>query len=154
MFIDSYDENGLSGSSDTTLAGIRVELLDSNGSTVLYNTTTDASGRFRLLSYKQDAGQRIRITPPIGYKFTAYNVNNAASFAVSGVDSDFLRATTDGVSSMITLPALTPTPLVNISAGLVKLPVITANDVDRLINQSTATNDTVVVGMTGSGVVM
>ncbi len=143
VFFDVLDENGLwySSTSYERFAGLNevtVQLLDTDGNTVIDTTKTDASGRFTLKSYKGVANQIVEIIMPTTssgtYKLTKQNVyayTGATFFTSYGSDSDFPRDT-----RKLVLPAIPSTGFANVSAGIVRLPEISAPDANVLLGQT------------------
>ncbi len=131
VYFDVMDENGNWYGSTSyerypTANEVTVTLYDTDGTTVIDSTTVSPTdGRFNLSSYKGDAGQIIKITMPTTgggtYKLTK---KSTSVFTSTYYDSDFDRDT-----NSLTLPALTANGFLNISAGIVRLPEITAPDV-------------------------
>jgi len=151
VFFDVLDEDGLwSGSTATERYPIAnevtVRLLDTNGTTQIDQTTVDpATGRFQLSTFKGDAGQIIEIGLPTSTGNWRLTAQSEQDFWVASNDSDFNRTT-----RRLTLGAIPLTGFSNISAGFVRLPEITMQDVSAQPGQTTSSNAAVNVFMTGN----
>lgn len=91
------------------VAGVTVDLLAADGTTILETTTTDANGKY-LFSNLALGTYEVKFVAPTGYKFTTQGVGGNAA-----VDSS-ANATT-GVTAPITLTAAAPNNL-NVAAGI------------------------------------
>jgi|GEM_PF-5741783 len=128
VFWDTYDENGVRSTNasqgESYVGGVKLELLDTDGSTVIDTAVTNASGQFVLHAFKETAGQSIRITMPTNAGTTVKLTKQSTGTIVSSMyDSDFSRST-----NLLVLPTLAKDGIANISAGLVKLPQIVISD--------------------------
>lgn len=138
VFWDVHDENGLRGITTATGAaaergvpGVRVNLYAPDGVTLIDSTTTGTEGKYTLHSYTSVTGQIIEIIPPTktdialtGGADTKLTLQSTAQVAASALDSDFDRGT-----NRLVLPKIPANGVKNISAGLIKLPQLSANDV-------------------------
>lgn len=119
-----YDpnENGTkSGTAETAMEGITIEVKRTADDSVVATTETNTEGNysFELL---EGEGLYLELTLPDGYKLTR---QSESDHTVSANDSDFIRTT-----NRFNLPTvLRNGTYTNLSAGLVKIPVLTAPDI-------------------------
>ncbi|MCL1854415.1 MAG: hypothetical protein FWF86_01665, partial [Clostridia bacterium] len=138
VFFDVYDENGLWNGNPATerLAGageVTVNLYDTDGTTLIYSAVTDAGGEFVLKSSKTDAGQILEVIPPAVTTGGEYMLTgqSAGSINASYIDSDFNR-----ITRRVTLPELPENGIPNLSAGLVRLPLLTVSDISVTVGET------------------
>ena len=160
MFWDLYDENGTRNGDNNTepyINGVTLTLYDANGTQIDQQVTANSQGGSNatyngvfpaLRTYKADAGQYIVVTNPTvtdgsTVKLTKKSANGPIQ---SAVDSDFDRET-----NTLTLGTLSVNGLNNISAGFVKLPKVTASDVNLRVGQTVSTSAIIDEFVTNTG---
>ncbi len=147
VFWDVYDENGQKNANNTYepyvkyADNVAIALYDTDGTTlidrcvvgdpkVFFNGKALTDGQFYLRTHKLDEGQVLRVELPNSVQVTA--TQNAVpklarqstkTYSFEKTDSDFDRKSLEMV-----LPALAPSGLKNLSAGLVRLPDFTIAD--------------------------
>ena len=133
-----YDlnENGLkSGTKETGMEGVTVMLKRAEDDSTVATEITDENGEFIFEAVEGD-GLYMEIALPEGHKLTKMV---GAEFTSSATDSDFDRST-----NRLTLPeVLRNGTYTNVSAGLVKLPVITAPDIEVIVDETAPPEATV-----------
>lgn len=143
IWYDLYDENGIQGgdgvTGETAAQGVTVTLYDTDGETPIHSAVSQANGGFTLQSWKNDAGQRLVITVPDSWEGN-WKLTRQSGEAITAAltDSDF-----DRTNNTLILPQLPHTGGIrNVSAGLVRLPEVTATDVTVYAGQSGETTAT------------
>ena len=118
---DSYDESGsLTANREAGIAGATVRLYDTDGATLISSAETASDGSFILYSWKGGEGLVFEALAPAGATATR---KSSAAIGASGTDSDISRDT-----NRATLGRISSSGLKNLSAGFVRLPEISGDD--------------------------
>ena len=95
---DDKSSDGKKDSGESYISGIKVSLIDSSNSTILYTTTTDNNGYYSFTKIKKDRSYKVMFTYN-GQKYRAYNyIVTGGNQALEGKVADSLVITNSGAA--------------------------------------------------------
>lgn len=128
VWYDPNENGSQSGTKEINLEGITVEVKRTADNSVVATAKTDAKGLYSF-ELTEGEGLYLEVNLPEGYKLTKQSIQD---HTVTAADSDFDRRT-----NRFNMPEVMRNgTYTNISAGLVKLPTLTVDDITVTVGET------------------